>query len=102
MRQLNIFHLYINEDEAWRVEISGFPELTEVAAKRGHDLSERHNLQPAYGSGPYADSKTSTGNGFYTRDDFLEILQYATERHIQIIPTVNFPIEIQMFSKKIA
>jgi hexosaminidase len=48
-------------------------------------------LQPAYGSGPSPDDKNSFGNGHYSQDDFKEILLYAAERHIEIIPEVNFP-----------
>jgi hexosaminidase len=89
--KLNKLLLYLTEDEGWRIEIKAFPELTKVGARRGHTTNERLFLQPAYGSGPFPDDKNSNGNGFYTQAEFIEILRYANERHIEIIPEVNFP-----------
>jgi hexosaminidase len=48
-------------------------------------------LHPGYGSGPVAYDKDKYGSGFYTKADFIEILKYANERHIKVIPEVNFP-----------
>lgn len=89
--KLNALHFYLTEDEGWRLEIEELPELTKVGARRGHSSDERNSLQPAYGSGPFADANTSYGTGYYSRDDFIEILKYARDRHIQIIPSINFP-----------
>jgi len=89
--KLNKLLLYLTEDEAWRIEIPQFPELTRVGARRGHTLEEENFLQPAYGSGFDPEDPSSPGNGFYSRDDFIAILRYAGERHIEIIPEVNFP-----------
>ncbi|HRO47399.1 family 20 glycosylhydrolase [Agriterribacter sp.] len=90
--KLNHFLLYTSEDEAWRVEIPGLPELTEVGAQRSHVSSiDAPALHPAYGSGPFAYDKGHYGSGFYTRKDFIEILEYAKKRHIKVIPELNFP-----------
>ncbi len=89
--KLNKLLLYLTEDEGWRIEIKAFPELTKVGARRGHPFNKTDYLQPAYGSGPSPDDKNSFGNGHYSQDDFKEILLYAAERHIEIIPEVNFP-----------
>ncbi len=90
--KLNRFLLYITEDEGWRLEIPGLPELTEVGAQRQHTSGkEAPALHPAYGSGPFADKEGNHGSGYYSREDFIEILKYAKERHITIIPEVNFP-----------
>ncbi|MFT3947272.1 MAG: family 20 glycosylhydrolase [Agriterribacter sp.] len=90
--KINRMLLYTSEDEGWRVEIPGLPELTEVGAKRRHlSGKEVPALHPAYGSGPFADSKDNYGTGYYTRKDFIEILKYAKQRHISIIPELNFP-----------
>jgi hexosaminidase len=90
--KLNHFLLYTSEDEGWRVEIPGLPELTEVGAQRSHVSSEdAPALHPAYGSGPFAYDKGHYGSGFYTRKDFIEILEYAKKRHIKVIPELNFP-----------
>jgi hexosaminidase len=90
--KVNHFLFYITEDEGWRLEIDGLPELTEVGAQRRHTSGmEASALHPAYGSGPKANEKGKFGSGYYTKADFIEILRYATERHIKVIPEVNFP-----------
>lgn len=89
--KLNKFHFHITDDEGWRLEIPGLPELTDVGSKRGHSSDEAEMLNPAYGSGPHPDAETSWGTGFYTKAEFVEILKYATERHIEVIPELDFP-----------
>lgn len=87
--KLNVFHFHLTEDEGWRLEIPGLPELTEVAARRGHSLEETAQIHPAYGSGPTAG--LNSGTGFYTKADYIEILKYATARHIRVIPEIETP-----------
>lgn len=90
--KLNHFLFYTTEDEGWRLEIEGLPELTEVGAQREHTRSMHDPvLHPAYGSGPFAYAKDQHGSGYYSKADFIEILKYAAERHITIIPELNFP-----------
>jgi hexosaminidase len=90
--KLNHFLFYTTEDEGWRLEIQGLPELTEVGAVRQHTTSYKNSvLHPAYGSGPIAKEPGKNGHGYFTRADFIEILKYAQQRHIQVIPEVNFP-----------
>lgn len=90
--KINHLLLYVTEDEGWRVEIDGLPELTQVGGQRGHVAGmETAALHPAYGSGPVPNEKGKHGSGFYTRKEFIEILKYAKERHITIIPELNFP-----------
>jgi hexosaminidase len=89
--KINKLNIRITEDEGWRIEISGLPELTQVGSKRGHTRDSKNWLQPAFGSGPFPDSENNYGNGYYTRRDFIEIIQYAAQRHIQVIPEVCFP-----------
>ncbi len=89
--KLNKFHFHVCDDEGWRVEIQGLPELTEVGSKRGHSADESTMLNPAFGSGPVADAAKGHGTGFYTKADFIEILKYAKDRHIEIIPELDFP-----------
>lgn len=89
--KLNKFHFHIVDDEGWRLEIPGLPELTEVGGRRGHTKDESDMLNPAYGSGPHPDPSTSFGSGYYTKNDFIEILKYAAERHIEVIPELDFP-----------
>jgi len=87
--KFNTLELHLADDEGWRLEIPELPELTGVGAKRGHTTDELDHLVPSFGSGPDADATTSTGNGFYTTADFIQILQYARERHIKVIPEIE-------------
>lgn len=90
--KINHFLLYTTEDEGWRLEIDGLPELTKVAGQREHTTGNGTSVvHPAYGSGPKAYDKGKHGSGFYTKADFIEILKYANERHITVIPELNFP-----------
>jgi hexosaminidase len=87
--KLNKFHFHLTDDEGWRLEIAGLPELTGIGAVRGHSAKEGVRLPPVYGSGPRADDPH--GSGFYTRADYVEILRYAAARHIDVIPEIEMP-----------
>jgi hexosaminidase len=89
--KLNKFHFHIIDDEGWRLQIEELPELTTVGSKRGHTLDESDKLIPSYGSGAFADASVSAGTGFYTRKEFIDILKYANERHIEVIPELDMP-----------
>lgn len=89
--KLNKFHFHITDDEGWRLEIPGLPELTEIGARRGHTLDESDRLQPAYGSGPSAEAIGYAGSGYYTTEEYIDILKYAAERHIEVIPEIDLP-----------
>jgi hexosaminidase len=89
--KLNKLHFHLTDDEGWRLEIEDIPELTEVGAVRGHSDDERDFLFPAYGSGPFTNAPDNHGTGYYSREEFIEIIQYAAERHIEVIPEINFP-----------
>ncbi|SFC79494.1 family 20 glycosylhydrolase [Spirosoma endophyticum] len=90
--KVNKFLFYTTEDEGWRLEIDGLPELTKVGAQREHTSGkETAVLHPAYGSGPKAYDEGKYGSGYYTKADFIDILKYAKERHIKVIPEVNLP-----------
>lgn len=90
--KVNKFLFYTTEDEGWRLEIDGLPELTKIGAQREHTSGkETPVLHPAYGSGPKAYDEGKYGSGYYTKADFIEILKYAKERHIKVIPEVNLP-----------
>jgi len=89
--KLNKLQLHLTDDEGWRLEIAGLPELTGVGGRRGHTINETDHLVPSFGSGPDADSLESHGSGFYTRADFIAILRYAQLRHIEVIPEIESP-----------
>ncbi|MFD2966794.1 family 20 glycosylhydrolase [Sphingobacterium bambusae] len=88
--KLNTLHFHLNDDEGWRLEIPPLPELTQVGGRRG-DLegSSGERLPPSYGSGPYIDELP--GSGHYSKADFIELLRYAKERQIDIIPEIETP-----------
>ena len=87
--KLNRFHFHLSDDEGWRLPVEALPELTQLGGRRGHSLDERDHLVPSYGSGP--DPDASPGSGAYSRDDFIEILRYARQRHIEVIPEIDVP-----------
>lgn len=89
--KLNRFHFHLTDDEGWRLEINGLPELTDIGGHRGHTLDERDHLIPSLGSGPDPTDSDSHGNGYYDRDEYIEILRYAAERHIEVIPEIDVP-----------
>jgi len=87
--KLNKFHFHLTDDEGWRLAINAFPELTEVGGRRGHTHDERDHLIPSFGSGPEPDKPK--GSGWYTQEEYKEILRYANERHIEVIPEIDVP-----------
>ncbi len=89
--KLNTLVLGLSNDEGWRLEIEGLPELTKVGGFRGHTLTDTSYLHPSYCSGAFPDAERSHGSGYYSRHDFIEILRYAQDRHIKIIPELNVP-----------
>ncbi len=91
MYKINKLNLHLSDDEGWRLEINNLPELTQIGSKRGHTNDSKNWLTPSYGSGPYPDSENNYGKGFYTREEFKEIIKYADQRHIQIIPEISMP-----------
>jgi hexosaminidase len=89
--KINRFHLHLTDDEGWRIEIAGLPELTDVGGRRGHTLDEREHLMPSLGSGPDPTDTNSHGNGYYSRAEYIELLRYARARHIEVIPEIDVP-----------
>ncbi len=87
--KLNVFHFHITDDEGWRLEIAGLPELTGIGARRGHVGLGLDRIPPAYGSGPDVDN--TFGSGYYTRADYIAILQHAAALHIEVIPEIEMP-----------
>jgi hexosaminidase len=81
----NLLHLHLTDDEGWRIEIKGFPRLTTVGAwnvkKEGY-----------FGTFPTpAPNEPKNYGGFYTQDDIRELVKYAKERFVNILPEVDVP-----------
>ncbi len=79
--KLNHFHWHLTDDEAWRLEIQAFPELTHIGAWRGH----LETLPPQLGSGP------DRYGGYYNREDVGRVVEYAAQLGITVIPEIDIP-----------
>ena len=88
--KLNVLHFHLTDDEAWRLEIPGLPQLTEIGSKRGYTTDETDCLLPMY-CGGWDPNAPTTANGYITREKYIELLRYAGERHIRVIPEIDMP-----------
>ena len=79
--KINKFHWHLTDDNGWRMEIKKYPKLTQVGAWRGHDEA----LEPSFNSGE------ERYGGFYTQEEMKEIVAYAAERNIEVIPEFDLP-----------
>jgi len=82
MQKMNRFHWHLTEDQGWRIEIKQYPKLTEVGAWRDSTLIGHS------GSGKYDNIRYG---GFYTHAEVKEIVQYANDRYITVIPEIEMP-----------
>ncbi len=82
LHKLNTFHWHLTEDQGWRIEIKKYPRLTEVGAWRNGTITGRY---PGNGN-----DNQKTG-GFYTQKQIREIVKYAADRYITIIPEIEMP-----------
>ncbi|CAL1163834.1 unnamed protein product, partial [Cladocopium goreaui] len=79
--KLNVFHWHLTDDEGWRLEIRSLPNLTTHGAFRGRG----HVIEPQYGGDP------RRYGGFYSHDDVREVLRYAEQRGITVVPEIDVP-----------
>ena len=85
LHNMNQFHFHLSEDQGWRIEIKKYPELTEIGAYRnGTVIGHNGNLYDTIRHG-----------GYYTQDELRDLIQYAAERHINIIPEIDLPGHMQ-------
>ncbi|GAB2741834.1 beta-N-acetylhexosaminidase [Streptomyces bullii] len=80
--KLNVFHFHLTDDQGWRVEIKRYPRLTEVGSWRAR-TKIGHRASPLWEDKPHG--------GYYTQDDIREIVAYAAERHIAVVPEIDVP-----------
>ncbi|MFD7260881.1 beta-N-acetylhexosaminidase [Streptomyces sp. NPDC059874] len=80
--KLNVLHLHLTDDQGWRIEIKRYPKLTEVGAWRARSRWG-HRASPLWNETPQG--------GFYTQDDIREIVAYAAERHVRVVPEIDVP-----------
>ncbi len=86
MHKMSVFHWHLTDDNGWRIEIDKYPKLTEISAWH----VDREN-QPWTEQDPPRPGEKATIGGFYTKDDIREIVQYAAERHITVLPEIEMP-----------
>ncbi|MFD7407268.1 beta-N-acetylhexosaminidase [Streptomyces sp. NPDC059866] len=80
--KLNVFHFHLTDDQGWRIEIRKYPKLTEVGSWRAR-TKFGHRASPLWEEKPHG--------GHYTQDDIREIVAYAAERHITVVPEIDVP-----------
>ena len=85
LHNMNQFHFHLTEDQGWRIEIKKYPELTKVGAYRDGTVIGRNGR--LYDSIHYG--------GFYTQEQLRDLVQYAAERHVNIIPEIDLPGHMQ-------
>lgn len=85
LHNINRFHWHITDDQGWRVEIKKHPRLTEIGSKRSGTVIGRNTDE--YDTIPV--------EGFFTQDQIRDIVQYAADRHITIIPEIDLPGHMQ-------
>lgn len=81
LHNLNVFHWHLTEDQGWRIEIKKYPLLTEIGSKRKESM--RTDGVKGTDGKPYG--------GFYTQDDIRDIVKYAADRYIEVIPEIDLP-----------
>jgi hexosaminidase len=82
LHKMNYFHWHLTEDQGWRLEIKKYPELTRTGAYRDGTIIGRY---------PGTGNDSTRYGGFYTQEEAREIVQYAADRHITVIPEIEMP-----------
>ena len=83
--KFNVFHWHLTDDEGWRIEIKSLPKLTEIGAWRA-ERTGKFRTRPA----PTAEEPKTYG-GFYTQDQIKDVIAFAAQRHITIVPEIDVP-----------
>ena len=85
LHNINRFHWHLSEDQGWRIEIKKYPKLTEIGSQRKETVIGHNSGK--YDGKPYG--------GFYTQEQAKEIVAYAAERYITVIPEIDLPGHMQ-------
>lgn len=83
LHKMNVFHWHLTEDQGWRLEIKKYPKLTEVGAWRKETIIGRPRKDAKFDGVPHG--------GFYTQEQAKEIVAYAAERYINVVPEIEMP-----------
>ena len=82
LHKMNYFHWHLTDDQGWRIEIKKYPRLTEVGAWRSGTIIGHH---------PGTGNDSTPHGGFYTQDQIKEVVKYAADRYITILPEIEMP-----------
>ena len=82
LNKMNNFHWHLVDDPGWRIEIKKYPELTKIGSKRKNSML-KHWDSNIYSNLPH--------EGFYTQEEIKDIIQYAADRHITVVPEIEMP-----------
>lgn len=82
LHKLNYFHWHLTEDQGWRIEIKKYPKLTEIGSHRNGSIVGRY---------PGKGNDNTPESGFYTQEEVKEIVKYASDRFITVIPEIEMP-----------
>lgn len=89
--RMNKLHFHFCDDEAWRLEIPSFPELTQIGSRRGYTLDEKEYLVQIFAGNGNPDETKGTSNGYITRQQFVEFLKKCNALGIDVIPEIESP-----------
>jgi len=89
MHKMNVFHWHLTDDQGWRIEIKKYPKLTEVGAWR----VDRED-KPWDSREPQQPGEKATYGGYYTQEEIREIVAYAAERFITVVPEIEMPAHV--------
>lgn len=82
LHKMNVMHLHLTEDQGWRIEIKKYPRLTSIGSWRKETMAG-HYEENRFDGTPHG--------GFYTQDDICEIVQYAQDRYVNVMPEIEMP-----------
>ena len=86
LHKMNVFHWHLTDDNGWRIEIKRYPKLTEESAWR---VDRRH--EPWKEWSPILSGEKATYGGFYTQNEIRDVIKYAADRNIMVIPEIEMP-----------
>ena len=93
--KMNVFHWHLTDDQGWRAEIKQYPKLTTIGAERrsSYDtpITRIEENGQVYWTGEGAQTNRKYGPFYYTQEEMREVVRYAAERHIDVLPEVDMP-----------
>lgn len=89
--KLNVFHLHLSDDQGFRMEIEGYPKLNKIGSWRVDYNTTDENVNAFWGRPEQKEGETATYGGYYTKKELKNLISYATERNIQILPEIDVP-----------